>query len=87
MSLTDEEKRKITDAIEKKMKRSECPFCDQEAWSLTNAYIPLLIMETPESSIIGGKHIPTVAMICKNCGYCAQIATKPLAGLPEETQE
>ena len=55
-----------------------CSVCHAQQFTLTDGYVLLSISETPNSFQLGGKHLPSVALVCTNCGNTLLINLLPL---------
>jgi hypothetical protein len=50
----------------------QCPRCDSNAWVLVDGFLHHSISNRSGSVVLGGPTIPTIAVICKNCGFISQ---------------
>lgn len=60
-----------------------CPLCSQTQWTVAPGYVLSPIQEQLGGLVIGGPTIPTIPIICDNCGFVASIALGPLGLLPK----
>lgn len=81
--LSDDEKRKIVEALSKKIPQLKCPMCNHNKFSLAEGYFNNFIQDLKNISI-GGPSIPTAAIICENCGFVSQHALGALQLLSKE---
>ena len=86
MPFSDEERNKILEALRQKRTRQECPACGQREWVLGDHYTPLALHDMSAAIVVGGPQIPTVAVVCKNCGYVSLHSTLVLADLPRKPE-
>jgi hypothetical protein len=67
--LTSEEKKNIFEALEKRKNGLVCPMCQNKNFIIADGYF-INNMQTQFNSLsIGGPAIPTIAIICNNCGF------------------
>jgi predicted nucleic-acid-binding Zn-ribbon protein len=73
--MSEENKKKIIDKLNQKGVKPVCPMCGNTSFSLADGYLSNTIQGTVGLGfVIGGPSIPTVAIICKNCGFTSQHA-------------
>jgi hypothetical protein len=81
--LTSEEKKNIFEALEKRKNGLVCPMCQNKNFIIADGYF-INNMQTQFNSLsIGGPAIPTIAIICNNCGFVSQHALGVLGLLPK----
>lgn len=84
--MSDEEKKRAIDALNKKGVKTHCPMCLNNNFILADGYFNLTIQANLHAGlIIGGPSIPTVAIICTNCGSVSHHALGAL-GLLQNTE-
>ena len=76
--LTDEQKKKILEVLLSKTKRLTCPMCQNHDFQLSDGYFLNIMQIEFETLAIRGTAIPTIGVICKNCGFLSQHALGPL---------
>ena len=82
--LDSEQKKNIADSLEQKIDGLTCPMCQSKNFIMADGYFNNN-MQTDFSSIsFGGPSIPTIAIICTNCGFISQHALGVLGLLPKE---
>lgn len=76
MSLSGEKRRKIAAKLAEVGVRGGCPMCKKErSWVLADGYFNEPIQgDLDQGLVIGGPSIPSVALICSNCGFMSQHA-------------
>lgn len=83
--LNQEEKNKIAQAINQKIQHIKCPMCKNGTFSIAEGYFNNFMQQGHWSNIsIGGPSIPSIAIICTNCGFISQHALGALGLLPVE---
>lgn len=83
--LNQEEKQKIIRALSEKI--SKCPMCGNVNFGIIDGYFFNIIHDNLESIKLGGTSIPTVAIVCKKCGFVSQHALGTLGLLPVKMKE
>ena len=68
-NLSAEQLEKLRIHIATKWKNG-CPMCGHRAW-IPNAYSNLSLSPRPKGLVVGGTTLPSLAMVCSNCGYTA----------------
>ena len=86
--LTEEKKaeliRVLSERLEKYAKRSACPMCGHAHFTIADAYLSNTLQVNLESVTLGGPSIPSLAIICTNCGFISQHSLGILGLLPAE---
>ena len=80
----DDNKNKIIEELKKRISNFECPICKHKEFVLGGGYFAHDLQQDLKSRQMGGVNIPTVPLICKNCGYIAEFAVGTLGLLPKE---
>lgn len=81
--LSSEDKKKIAQILDSKISNISCPMCQNKQFIIVDGYF-INNMQTDFSSItIGGNpSIPTIAIICNQCGFTSQHSLGVLGLLP-----
>ena len=85
--LPQEEQDRIVAALKQKGATRPCPRCNANAFALLGGYFNHAIEPRLGGMSIGGPSIPTVVVVCSNCGWVAEHAVGALGLLPEPPQE
>lgn len=80
------QKEELIAALEKKGVPRACPMCVTNSWTIADGYFNNTLQANPSAINLGGVGIPTVAIICSNCGFISQHAIGVLGFLPNESQ-
>ncbi len=80
----EKEKSKIIAELSKKVTSLECPICKSSNFELGGGYFAHDLQEDLKNRRMGGINIPTVPLICKNCGYLLEFAAGTLGLLPKD---
>ena len=70
MSFTDAQSKRIIDAITAKSPMGiGCSVCGTRTWTIQNdGLVYLAIQPSGDTILVGGPSLPSVAIICRNCG-------------------
>lgn len=87
-TLSEEQAEKILAALDNKGVNKTCPMCGNEEFTLIDGFTYHRLNQDPISGDlkIGGPFIPTIGVICTNCGFLSEHAIGTL-GLLEELKE
>ena len=82
--MTAEEKQKIIDALSRKGAIHVCPRCGEKEFTLLEGYFNQIIQQTITGGMImNGPSVPSVVVVCNNCGYMSQHAIGVLGLMPK----
>lgn len=84
--LTNEQKEKIKEELLKKVPVLTCPICQNKSFSMAEGYFSNTLQADFKSLALGGQAIPTIGIICNNCGFVSQHAIGRL-GLLSKNEE
>lgn len=84
--LSNEEKVKLIDALGSKVRQFNCPMCHNKKFVMADGYFNNATSTDFTSISIGGTSIPTIAIICENCGFVSQHALGILGFLPKDKE-
>ena len=71
--FSEEERTRIVKILEEKGVRSCCPMCGNKSFVLSEGYLTNTIQPDFTGGIrLDGPGIPTIAIICKKCGFMSQ---------------
>jgi len=80
--MSDDDKRKIIQALESSGARLPCPRCGNSHFTLLDGYFNQPLNAELGSIVIGGRTVPSVVLTCSRCGYLSQHALGALVPLP-----
>lgn len=88
-NLTEEKKAEIIKVLSEKGVTALCPMCGNKNFVVADAYFNNSLQDSPGAIHIGGSSIPTIPIICTNCGFVSQHALGVLGLLskPEEKRD
>lgn len=88
MGLPEEEKSKIIEELEKRIKAKgktlTCPICSNNNFVLSDGYTRRFLNDKINQITLGGLNIPSISVICKNCGHIIDFSLGVLGLLPKE---
>ncbi len=85
--LDDNEKRELANAIMNRIQSLECPMCHSRSFTFLDGYLFQNLQSNKKSYIIGnGPFIPSVALVCNNCGFMSQHNLGALGMLNKESE-
>ena len=81
--MTPEDKNKVVKALEERNAKLPCPRCGGRSFTLVDGYFNQSIQPSVGGGlVIGGPAIPSVAVVCTQCGFIAQHALGVLGLMP-----
>lgn len=80
--MSQEEKNNIVRILQEKGAVMPCPRCGKNQFTLADGYLNNSLQQDLNGITIGGPSIPSVAVVCTNCGYISQHAIGVLGLLP-----
>lgn len=81
-TLSEETKKQIVQRLQEKGMRAACPMCSSNNWVLADGYFNRAVQTDLRGMVLGGPSIPSVAIICGNCGFMSEHALGVLGLLP-----
>lgn len=85
--LTKEQKNQIINALKLKGVKYVCPMCGNQNFILAGGYFGNILQIDLKIFSLGGSGIPTVPIVCSNCGFVSQHALGVLGLLPKEEND
>ena len=71
--LSDKEKEELAKVITSKVKTFECPMCHNHSFTIIDGYLIQNLQNSINSYVIGNEPIiPSIAIVCNNCGFMSQ---------------
>jgi hypothetical protein len=81
--LSDAERSTIIAALTERQAILPCARCGFNQWELVDGYFTHSVQDSIGEIRIGGVNVPTIAAICKRCGFISQHALGALGLLPK----
>ncbi len=85
--LTKDQKEQVIQLLQIKGVKSVCPMCGNKHFVLADGYFNNSLQTDFKSFSLGGAGIPTVPIVCSNCGFISQHALGVLGLLPKEEKK
>lgn len=82
--LDNAQKKKLGDELQKRKHNLTCPMCQNKNFIMAEGYFNNSMQGDLEGVSLGGPSIPTIAIICNNCGFVSQHALGVLGFLPKK---
>lgn len=82
--ISKEQGKRILEALAERKAQLPCPRCGSQGFTLVGGYFNQTIQTELGGMVIGGPSIPSVVVVCNQCGYIAQHALGVLGLLPEQ---
>jgi len=82
--MREEQKQKIIKALEERKVILPCPRCGNEHFTLLDGYFNQTIQTELTGIVIGGPSVPSIVVVCTQCGYLSQHALGVLGLLPKQ---
>lgn len=84
--MNPEKRREIIKVLVQRMPNISCPLCHGKTFSIADGYVMDQLQEDYNSLVISGeKLIPSIYMICNNCGFMSQHALGVLGLINQES--
>lgn len=85
--LTTEQKDEIIKKLQTKGMPKGCPWCGTNTWTIADGYFNNTLQGSLQGFVFGGAFIPSIAVVCNNCGFMSQHAIGALGLLPKTDAE
>ncbi len=85
--ISQEKKREIASRLNVRIQELTCPMCHQHGFVIADGFFSHYLQEDIKDVSIGGPSIPTIAIVCTNCGFVSQHALGVLGMLPQNTEK
>ena len=86
--LSDDQKNEIIAQLDvsfhKFNKAGHCPMCGHNKFTIADGYFTPILQKDLTSYKLGGASIPSIIIICTNCGFMSQHALGVLGLLPKK---
>ncbi len=85
--ISNEKKQEIIRALEEHGAKLPCPRCGNKSFTLLDGYFNQTVQSDLKGMVLGGPSVPSVVVICSQCGYLSQHALGALGLFPKEEVE
>lgn len=82
--MTEEKKRQIVKALSQRVNSIVCPICHQSKYSFVDGYTIDPVQDDYKAVQLGGKFIPSVMLVCNNCGHIDRFSLGVLGLMDKE---
>lgn len=72
--MDDSRKDEIISVLSQRIKNFECPMCHHHHFEVLDGYMLDMLQADYQNMIIGGQTIPSIVLVCTNCGYISRHA-------------
>jgi len=83
--LSQARKQQIVGALRDHGAERPCPRCGNVDFMIVDGYFHRSVQSTLDRIDLGGQGVPSVALVCNQCGFIAEHALGPLGLLSEES--
>lgn len=83
--LTKENKQHIINKLYEKIESYQCPICHNASFTIVDGYLANTLQDNFTSIQLGGSFLPSVALVCNNCGFTSMHNAKVL-GIDEQNK-
>ncbi len=85
--LTEEMKRQIANALAMRIGTIVCPICHQSKYTLLDGFFVDAIQDHYQGMQLGGRMLPSVMLVCNNCGHLESFSLGALGLMQSEKRE
>ena len=83
--LSDPDKKRLLDTLKERGVQANCPMCSNKNFVLMDGYFSNPLQGNPNAGfVVGAPTIPTIAVVCTNCGFMSHHALGALGLLQPE---
>jgi uncharacterized protein (DUF2225 family) len=82
----EDNKKIIIEELIKKVPNLECPICHAKNFEFGGGYFAHDLQDDLKNRSIGGMNIPTIPLVCRNCGYVLEFAVGNFGLLPKKDE-
>ena len=84
--MNEERKRLIVKVLSQRVSSIVCPICHQSKYSFVDGYTIDPVQDDYKAVQLGGKIIPSVMLVCNNCGHIDRFSLGVLGLMDNEEQ-
>ena len=82
--ISDKKKKEIVKALNERGAKLPCSRCGNDSFSLLPGYFNQTLQPGLKGMVLGGPSVPSVVLVCNQCGYLSQHALGTLGLLHKE---
>ena len=84
--MTEEKKKKIANALATRIEKLFCPICHHQKYTLLDGYFIDSIQEDYREMRLDSKRLPSIILVCNNCGHLDSFSLGVLSLIEEDKQ-
>lgn len=85
--MDEETKKQIINALSQRVGSFVCPICHQSKYTFVDGYTVDAVREDYKAILLGGRLIPSVMLVCNNCGHIDRFSLGVLGLLEQGEQQ
>ena len=85
--MDEETKRQIINALTKRVESFVCPMCHQSKYTFVDGYTVDAVQNDYKNIQLGGRLIPSVMLVCNNCGHIDRFSLGVLGLMDQGEQQ
>ena len=85
--LSEDKKKELIADIKGRIQNLTCPMCQHKNFIIADGYFNNVMQDNFQNINLGGPGIPTIGIVCTNCGFISQHALGVLGKLPKPQKD
>ena len=85
--ISQEKKQEIANKLNERINGLTCPMCHHNGFIIADGYFSHFLQDVIKDVSLSGPTIPTIAIVCTNCGFVSQHALGILGMLPQNSEK
>lgn len=87
--ISKEEKQKIISELNNRINSGnlKCPMCGNDHFIIADGYFNTIVQDHLNGIVLGGPSIPSIPIICNQCGFISSHALGVLGLLPKQNED
>ena len=87
--ISKEEKQKIVSELNNRINSGnlKCPMCGNDHFIIADGYFNTIVQDHLNGIVLGGPSIPSIPIICNQCGFISSHALGVLGLLPKQNED
>lgn len=85
--FSDAQKQEIVSRLTSRIPNLHCPMCGKNQFTAMEGYFRPILQPDLANIQLGGLNMPTVAIVCNNCGFVSYHALGSLGLLPKDNPD
>ena len=75
----------ILEKFQKKVNDITCPICGNKHFTIIEGFTRRMINQDLHKNVLGGTNVPSISIVCNNCGHILDFALGPLGLLENKS--